>query len=40
MPLIFIPEEANYYANANRKLPDNQIFSLVQFLEKKLSVKV
>ena len=23
MPLIYVPEEANYYLSANRKLPDN-----------------
>jgi hypothetical protein len=23
MPLIYVPEEANYYMSANRKLPDN-----------------
>ena len=40
MPLIYIPEEANYYTSVNRKLPENQIFALTQFLEKKLSVIV
>jgi hypothetical protein len=39
MPLIYIPEEASYYAG-NRKLPDNQLYNLCDMLEKKLSVKV
>ena len=39
MPLIYIPEEASLFSG-NRKLPDNQLFSLCEMLEKKLSVKV
>ena len=39
MPLIYIPDEASLFSGS-RKLPDNQLFSLCEMLEKKLSVKV
>jgi hypothetical protein len=39
MPLIYIPKEADQYKNS-RKLPENQIFSLCNLLEQKLSLKV
>lgn len=40
MPLIYIPEEAAAFANDRRRLPQNQIMTLVALIEKKLSVKV
>jgi hypothetical protein len=39
MPLIYLPREAELY-KGNRKLPENQLFSLCNLLEQKLSLKV